>query len=86
MSTGQKESPGLMAAGLDEGISKTLEVHAQSTTSSLPRQAAVFILLEPGHEARIIPVVDDDSQEPSLALLIERAQRMVKADTEELRR
>lgn len=51
-----------------------------------PAGAAVFILLEAGREGRIIPVCDDDSQEPAIAPLLERARRMVEADAEELAR
>ncbi len=49
------------------------------------RQPTVVILVEAGREARIIPVIDDESQEHELSGLLERAQRMLEADTGEQR-
>jgi hypothetical protein len=85
MSAGQKESPGLTAAGLREGINETLEVHAQSNTHPLPRQAAVIIMLEPGCKALIVPICDNDTQEAALTPLLERAKEMVRHDPEQHR-
>lgn len=68
-------------------MSKLALLDSRKELYPLPRrQAAVLILIEPGREARIIPIVDNDSQEPALALLLERAQRMVGVDTKGLRR
>ncbi len=57
-----------------------LSGYSESTGTSPLRQPAVLLMLEPGCAARIIPICDDDSQEPALAALMERARAMIEAD------
>ncbi len=47
-----------------------------------PRQPALFIHLESGRPAQIIPIADGDSQDETLRELDIRAKRMIQVDTE----